>query len=1231
MQVKNLQLKRALHTVLFVLLNAVGMGKMYAYDFSAVCATGQTLYYTITNASNHYVALVAPGGNNSSGWNGYTKPTGDIVLPESVQYGGVTYTVTSIGNYAFRGCSGLTGNLNIPNSVTLIATSAFSACSGLTSLTIPNSVTSIATSAFSACSGLTNLTIPNSVISIGNSAFEGCTGLTSLTIPNSVISIGINAFRGCTGLTSLTIPNSVTSIGNEAFRSCSGLEQIIVDEDNPSYDSRENCNALIITSTNKLITGCKNTIIPNSVTSIGDHAFYECSGLTSLTIPNSVTSIGWNAFYECSGLKSLTIGNSVISIDNSAFEGCTGLTSLTIPNSVTLIGDEAFMGCTGLTSLTIGNSVTTIGGSAFSSCRGLTSLTIPNSVISVGQYAFYQCSGLTSLTLGNSVTSIGQFAFYSCSGLTSLTIPNSVTSIGPSAFLATGWSNNQPNGVLYLSNCCLGYKGQQPIGALNILEGTRLICNNAFYGCSGLTGSLNIPDSVTSIGYQAFRGCSGLTSLTIGNSVTFIGEYAFQGCSGVTEIFFNATNCADVYNYYLPFQGCGGTLVIGENVERIPAFMFQYFSGLASLTIGNSVTSIGKYAFRGCSRLTSLTIPNSVTSIGDYAFTGCSGLSTITVLAETPPTLGNGVFQNLDTSLPVYVPCGFDEVYASLLWGGFGNFMGLCAGEITVTVNPAEGGTVAGTGYYEGGTICTLTATPNEGYLFLNWSKNGEVVSTDSTYSFIVAGDADLAANFAEEGDMCFITFDLYDSYGDGYTGNYLVVTDENGSHQLTVESGSSVVYTLPFLTGSHITLTWIVGSYPEDCSFTVSYEDGPAIYEGTNLNSSFFYEFDVDCNTSYTISKPIVGYGEGTGNWYLIASPVSQTLSPDEVANMINTENADYYDLYKFDQNEAGAEWQNYKAQQNDFSIVNGQGYLYANKNDVTLSFVGTPPATSSLSVDLDYTENKPFAGWNLIGNPFNDEATLSLPFYRMAPGGEALEPTTETGIIAPMEGVFVKATDSGQTAVFTIEDNNRLTIPCLYIGVLCNRGEVVNKAIVRFDNGRALEKFSFGEQSGTIYIPQDGKDYVVASTGEVGEIPVSFKAETNGSYTLSFTNEEVSFSYLRLIDNMTGIETDLLETPYYTFNATTTDYTSRFRLVFAIGSSIDGDSFGYINGNGNLSIFGIEGEATLQVVDILGHVLSSETFSGSYEKKLDVAPGVYMLRLINGDDMKTQKIVIK
>ena len=482
--------------------------------------------------------------------------SGDVTIPTTVTYNGTTYSVTSIGNYAFFACRGLT-SINIPNSVTLIGDDAFSNCSSLTSVIIPNSVTSIGDYAFNGCTSLTSITIPNSVTSVGNYAFYGTpwfnnqpdglvyAGLvaykfkgtmpygTNITIKDGTLVIAGSAFSGCSGLTSITIPNSVTSIGIGAFQACSSLTIII---------------------------------IPNSVTSIGGDAFYGCTSLTDITIPNSVTSIGYGAFhdtpwfnYQPDGLiyaglvaykykGTMPNGTNIILKENTrgiavgAFKGCSGLTSIIIPNSVTSIGGEAFLSCSGLTSVTIPYSVTSIDKGAFHGCSGLTTLNFNAvnctdfyydsslgvavfsatniSTINIGDQVKRIPGGfavgmykLTSITIPNSVTSIGSSAFEGCSRLTSVDIPNSVTSIGSAAF-----------------------SGCSGLTSLSIPSSVTSIGDWEFNACSSLT-SIDIPNSVTSIGYGAFYDCNRLTCITIPNSVTSIESEAFSGCSELNDVF----------------------------------------------------------------------------------------------------------------------------------------------------------------------------------------------------------------------------------------------------------------------------------------------------------------------------------------------------------------------------------------------------------------------------------------------------------------------------------------------------------------------------------------------------------------------------------------------------------------------------------------------------------------------------------------------------------------------
>ena len=327
-------------TFLFAVLLSMVSIKSFAHDIEVANLDGVPIYYTYTN-NNTELAVSYRGSYIYSYSNEYS---GDVVIPESVTYNGITYSVTSIGYQAFSECSSLT-SITIPNSVTSIDYGAFSDCSSLTSITIPNSVTSIGGDAFSRCTSLTSITIPNSVTSIGGDAFSRCTSLTSITIPNSVTNITEGRwglFYGCTSLSypiynskffvylpenyqgGYTIPNGITEICGYAFYGCSGLTSIS---------------------------------IPNSVTSIGDHAFDGCSSLTSVNIPNSVTSIGSAAFYNCTSLTSVNLSNNLTKIEFYTFEDCSSLTSITIPQNVTSIGAEAFRNCTSLTEVTSLNPI----------------------------------------------------------------------------------------------------------------------------------------------------------------------------------------------------------------------------------------------------------------------------------------------------------------------------------------------------------------------------------------------------------------------------------------------------------------------------------------------------------------------------------------------------------------------------------------------------------------------------------------------------------------------------------------------------------------------------------------------------------------------------------------------------------------------------------------------------------------------------------------------------------
>ena len=818
------------------------------------------IYYNLNSSGATKTAEVTQNPN---------KYSGNIVIPETVTYNDVTYSVTSIGNSAFLGCSGLTSvtipnsvtsigyhafsdctsltSVTIPNSVTSIGNMAFHNCSGMTSVIISNSVTSIGSGAFSDCTSLTSVTIPNSVTSIGDTAFYGCSSLTSVTIPNSVNSIGAIAFQGtawynnqpdglvyagkvacyykgkmpvntaitlesgtlgiakyafsgCSGLTSVTIPNSVTSIGLSPFSGCSGLTSIVVEDGNTVYDSRDNSNAIIETSTNTLIAGCKNSKIPNSVNSIGDGAFSGCSGLTSVIIPSGVTSIGESAFSNCSRLTSIVVedGNTVYDsrdncnaiIETSTNTLISGCQNTKIPNSVAHIGEYAFSSCSGLKNIIIPEGVKTIGSYAFLFCFDLEGIELPSSLTNIGYAAFRQCTKMKTVIsyitnpggvlssndvfdsssatlyvpqssidaykategwssfknvlpledilaniefadakvkeicvanwdtngdgelskleasmvsdLGDvfrykyelrsfhelkyftGLISISGFAFSGINDF-SVTIPENVKDISffdwhPRTVEVV---ENNPylkfvDGVLYNNDLTILYYCTEDGDKqeFEIPNSVKRISSGAFNGRK--MTSVTIPQCVTDIWAEAFWGCSSLTTIFIPNSVTYIGTGVFGGCKNLTSIiveednpvYDSRGNCNAIIKTSdnTLIQGCSAT-VIPYSVTAIGSDAFWGINSLNHIEIPPSVLSIGSWGFAGTG-LTSVTIPQTVTSIGDGAF--ATNLKSVIVEHKEPLTIDAHAFSDFNKSAVLYVPAGSKAAYESAeVWKDF--------------------------------------------------------------------------------------------------------------------------------------------------------------------------------------------------------------------------------------------------------------------------------------------------------------------------------------------------------------------------------------------------------------------------------------------------------------------------------------------------------------------------------------------------------------------------------
>ena len=540
--------------------------------------------------------------NNTIAITGYTGSDSVVVIPDTID----GLPVTDLGNFAFEQ-------------------------NQMTSVAIPNSVTSIGLGAFLDCANLTSVTIGTSVTNVGEIAFHGCHNLTGATIPDSVITIGSQAFYD-SGLLSVTVGSGITNFERSSFGDILGsvLTNITVGANNLVYSSIDGvlCDKAQTTLVQYPVARSGSYVVPNTVTNIGELAFYQCIYLTGVTVPDSVTSIAADAFHE-SGLLTVTIGSGVTNFDTSYFgnnltdiivdagnpiySSLDGVLfnkdqttliecpvarsgSYVIPNTVVSIGSMAFEDRRNLTSVTIPTSVISIGDYAFQDCFALTSVAIPNSVTSVGDYAFYSCYGLTNVTIGNSVTNIGESAFALCS-ITSLVIPDSITSVKPSSFAGSLTSVTIGSGITNLELSSFG----------NLLTNITVAAANPVYSSiDGVLfdkaqtmllqcpiargGDYVIPNSVITIGDSALQGCFGLTSVTIPNSVITVGSNAFYGCDGLTGV-----------------------------------------------TVGNHVASIGATAFFGCHKLAGITIPNSVTNIGHQAFGECYLLKSVNFLGNVLP------------------------------------------------------------------------------------------------------------------------------------------------------------------------------------------------------------------------------------------------------------------------------------------------------------------------------------------------------------------------------------------------------------------------------------------------------------------------------------------------------------------------------------------------------------------------------------------------------------------
>ena len=625
------------------------------------------IYYNIIDSTKNEVEVTYEGNSFPD----YTTEYFDAIeIPSTVTHSSVTYSVVSIGNYAFYRCSNLT-SVTIPNSVTKIGESAFDLCRNLSDITIPNSVIYIGKWAFDGTEWYKNK--PKGIVYINKVLYEYNTKMpngTTINVADGTVSISPEAFIECEGLSSIQIPNSVNKIGYGAFAKCTNLSEIKIPETLKEIEDSvfEYCSNLT------------SITIPNSVESIGDSAFIGCTGLTSISIPDAVTSIGHSAFRECTNITSATIGNSIVKIDGFAFYGCSSLATLNFnAENCTEMGSyiyPVFLYCNSLETVNIGKSVTQIPSSAFYACKSIKNLYIEDcseEIFFGDKYVSpdYSYDGLFSHCQKLENIYIGRNIIYEVRGasnnppfnttLKSITVGKLVTEISQDIFEDCRYTNAEVN-ISDLSAWCRIKFGGHYANPLMILGGLKLNGEEV--------KDLIIPDDITEINEFAFKGCSSISSLKVHDAVTSISNYAFHGCNNLTTISI-PSSVSKIGGYafdetaWLRNQNAGGVY--------INKVLYKYKGDIPTndtIVIKDGTEYISPFAFNGRSGMRAITIPSSVTEIGYNAFYNCGErLQLITCYCSTPPVCASGAFggYSLSQCYPALlkVPEGSKSQYAN--------------------------------------------------------------------------------------------------------------------------------------------------------------------------------------------------------------------------------------------------------------------------------------------------------------------------------------------------------------------------------------------------------------------------------------------------------------------------------------------------------------------------------------------------------------------------------------
>lgn len=687
-----------------------------------------------------------------------TAPTGQTLT--------VLYDYTSVGYYTLTGSP--SGHLIVPHEVTLCEWNgqemycwtvvpdwiSFNGCNNLQSVALANGYTDVSNEAFKNCSNLQTVQLPNTIVSIGSSAFFGCTSLQNINIPSSVVTIGNAAFYNCTSLSSITIPSSVTTIGNQTFFNCNSLSSIS---------------------------------LPSSVVSIGGQSFAKCNLLTSFVFPPLIRHIGIGLFYGCTSLSSVVLPDSLISIGNydqnvfsgypgdmpsdqgvdgywhssrywkGAFSHCTSLDSIFLPNTVKEIGEYSFAGCTNLSIINFPDSVHRLGDYAFSGC-GFTNMNIPNSIERLGYGTFRKCLSLQEVTIPENLTHIGYCTFDSCVNLTTVNFN--------------------------AKNCTSG------VGAAGLFStiGVDFFEGRLWLHCPNFT-NLNIGDSVRILKDDLFSSASSITEVTIPPSIDTIGFHTFENCSGLRKVYFNAST---IHFYGTGFSSCNNidTVIIGNNVTRIPSAFMNGKTLHYDIIIPESVRYIGQSAFSSCNTgQSTLVLPHSVDTILSDAFHSFN-CDTLVLYCDSLDTIGYRYFEGMFPQIvfvhfstppnywiprdyshgaDLYVPCGAGEVFRAYNNNTYYTyrFQNIIDSMMEISLNADAHGSaeVLVSPTCESDTA-VFQAIPDTLYRFTHWSDG----DTSNPRTLVLTQDTSFTAYFEKMCDSFIVTAPYTADFNDCWT-----------------------------------------------------------------------------------------------------------------------------------------------------------------------------------------------------------------------------------------------------------------------------------------------------------------------------------------------------------------------------------------------------------------------------------------------------------------------------